>query len=51
MSEAGQIRACIFGEDWSKSNDQAWQLLQKNPGLKQDPHLGQRNRGITIVLL
>jgi hypothetical protein len=47
----GKIRACIFGEDWSKSNDRAWQLLKTQPDLKRDPHLGRNNRGITIVLL
>jgi hypothetical protein len=47
----GKIRACIFGEDWTKSNDQAWRLLKSQPDLKRDPDLGRNNRGITIVLL
>jgi hypothetical protein len=50
MSDDGQIRGCIFGEDWAKSNDQTWKLLGAYPGLKQDRDLGRRNRGITIVL-
>jgi hypothetical protein len=51
MSENGQIRACIFGENWSKSDDATWKLLQSQPELKSDSDLGRRNRGITIVLL
>lgn len=51
MLEAKQIRGCIFGEDWSKSCDEVWKLLQARPELKGDADLGRRNRGITIVLL
>jgi hypothetical protein len=51
LARNGQIRGCIFGEDWSKSDDAAWKLLQANPELKSDSDLGSRNRGITIVIL
>jgi hypothetical protein len=51
MARGGQIRGCIFGEDWSKSDEQTWKLLQSNADLKSDSDLGRRNRGITIVLL
>lgn len=51
MLEAKEIRACIFGEDWSKSCDEVWRLLQSRQELKCDPDLGRCNRGITIVLL
>lgn len=51
LAEAGQIRGCIFGENWSKSDDVAWRLLQAQSALKSDPDLGRRNQGITIVLL
>lgn len=51
LADTGKIRACIFGENWSKSDDEAWQLLQSNPSLKTDPDLGRRNQGITIVIL
>ena len=51
MVQNNQIRACIFGEDWSKSEDAAWKLLQSHPELKSDSDLGRRNRGITVVLL
>jgi len=51
MAQSGQIRACIYGENWSKADDQTWKLLASHPELKQDPDLGRRNRGITIVLL
>jgi hypothetical protein len=46
-----QIRGCIYGENWSKSDDLTWKLLGSNPALKGDEHLGRRNPGITIVLL
>jgi len=51
MSERGQVQGCIFGEDWSVTDEQSWALLQTNPSLRQDPDLGKKNRGITIVLL
>ncbi len=51
MAQNGQIRGCIFGENWSKSDDATWKLLQSRPELKNDSDLGRRNRGITIVLL
>ena len=51
MKEAGQIRGCIFGEDWSKSDETTWRLLQAHAELKDDSDLGRRNPGITIVLL
>jgi hypothetical protein len=51
MAQSGQIRSCIFGENWSKSDDAAWKLLQSQPALKNDSDLGRRNRGVTIVLL
>jgi ABC-type multidrug transport system ATPase subunit len=51
LKEAGQIRGCIFGEDWSKSDSTTWQLLQVHPELKSDSDLGRRNQGITVVLL
>lgn len=51
LAEAGQIRGCIFGEDWAKSNDQTWRVLRAQPELKGDPDLGRQNQGITIVLI
>src|SRR2546430_16295016 len=51
MEQNGEIRACIFGEAWSKSDEKSWSLLQAQPELKTDPDLGRRNQGITIVLL
>ena len=51
MVEAGQIAGCIVGEEWSKSSEQAWRMLQAHPELKPDPDLGRRNLGITIVVL
>jgi hypothetical protein len=51
MKGRGEIRACIFGEDWAKSDEQAWALINARPELKQDHDLGRRNLGITIVVL
>jgi hypothetical protein len=51
LQDEGQIRACIFGEDWSTSDSQTWALLKTQPELKKDPDLGRSNRGITVVLL
>jgi hypothetical protein len=51
MAGRGEIRACIFGENWAKSDEQAWALINARPELKQDHDLGRRNQGITIVVL
>lgn len=51
MIREGQIRGCVYGENWSKSDEVTWKLLQSNPAMKDDEHLGRQNRGITIVLL
>jgi hypothetical protein len=51
MTQNGQIRGCIFGENWTKSNEASWKLVQSHPELKSDSDLGRGNRGITIVLL
>ncbi len=51
LAEDGQIRGCIFGEDWSTTCDETWRLLQSQPWLKDDADLGRRNLGITIVVL
>ena len=36
MAGRGEIRACIFGESWAKSDEQAWALINARPELKQD---------------
>jgi hypothetical protein len=51
MTGRGEIRACIFGENWSKSDEQTWTFITANPQLKQDRDLGKKNLGITIVAL
>jgi hypothetical protein len=51
MQQSGQIRDCIFGENWRKSDDRAWELLKRFPELKDDSDFGRQNRGITIVVL
>jgi hypothetical protein len=51
LVEAGKIRACIFGENWSKSDEVSWKLIHERPELKSDSDLGRANYGITIVVL
>jgi hypothetical protein len=51
MAGRGEIRTCIFGESWAKSDERAWALINARPELKQDHDLGKRNLGITIVVL
>ena len=51
LAQAGQIRGCIFGENWSKSDEATWRLLQAHSELKSDPDLGRCNQGITVVVL
>ena len=51
MVVAGDIGGCIFGENWSKSDEQTWCLLQARVELKTDRDLGRRNPGITVVIL
>jgi len=51
LVEGGQIRGCVFGENWSKTDNTTWRLLQTQSELKSDPDLGRRNQGITVVWL
>lgn len=51
LKQDGRIQACIFGENWAKSDEITWRLLKQYPDLKEDSHLGRRNQGITIVVL
>jgi len=51
MAQDGQIRGCIFGENWAKSDEATWKLMQSHAELKGDSDLGRRNQGITIVVL
>ncbi len=51
MATRGEIRDCIFGENWRTSDERTWELLKRMPELKSDSDLGKGNKGITIVLL
>jgi hypothetical protein len=51
LAEQGEVGGCIFGENWSKADEETWRILQKRAELKDDPDLGRRNPGITIVIL
>jgi hypothetical protein len=50
-TQSGAIRGCIFGENWSRSDETTWRILQSHPEMKSDRDLGRRNRGISIVIL
>ncbi len=51
LVDSGEIRNCIFGESWGRSDEVSWRLLRSNPELKKDSDLGRGNRGITIVVI
>lgn len=51
LAQGGDIRGCIFGENWSKADETTWRLIQKDAELKDDRDLGRGNAGITVVLL
>jgi len=51
MAEVGEIQFCIYGENWRKSDERAWELVKHFPALKDDRDFGKQNRGITIVVL
>jgi hypothetical protein len=51
MMDQGEIRDCIYGENWRKSNERAWNLVKRHPELQNDSDFGRGNRGITIVVL
>lgn len=51
MIDEGQIRDCIYGENWRTSDERSWTLLKRMPELKSDSDLGRGNRGITLVVL
>lgn len=51
MAAKNEIRDCIFGENWRKSDERTWELLKQIPELKSDSDLGRGNKGMTVVLL
>jgi hypothetical protein len=51
MAERGEIRGCIYGENWCKGDELSWSLVKEFPQLKHDPDFGAGNKGITIVVL
>ena len=51
MADCGNIRACIFGENWRRGDEEAWDLVKRFPSLKNDQDFGRGNRGITLVVL
>lgn len=51
MATKHEIRDCIYGENWRKSDERTWELLKHLPELKGDADLGRGNKGMTIVFL
>jgi len=51
MREGGEIRECIYGENWRRSDATTWELVKRFPELKNDSDFGRGNRGITVVVL
>jgi len=51
MEQHGEIRSCIFGENWRKADERAWELVKRYPQLKDDRDFGRCNKGITIIVL
>jgi hypothetical protein len=51
MADRHEIRDCIYGENWRKSDERRWELLKHMPELKDDADLGRGNKGVTLVLL
>ena len=51
MSQRGEIRGCIYGENWRRSDATTWDLVKRFPALKNDKDFERGNRGITIIVL
>ncbi len=51
MAAKKEIRDCIYGENWRKSDERTWAVLKHMPELKSDSDLGRGNKGVTVVLL
>lgn len=51
MEDRGEIQSCIYGENWRKADQRAWELVKRYPQLKADRDFGRGNKGITIVVL
>lgn len=51
MEDRGEIRSCIYGENWRKADERSWELVKRYPQLKDDRDFGAGNKGITIVVL
>ena len=51
LREKGDVATIIYGEDFSRRRGKVKHLLGRFPELSSHPHLNQRNRGVTLVLL
>ena len=51
MAARGEVRAVIFGEEFSIFNAPTRQALERCPPLRGDSDLERHNNGITIVLI
>jgi len=51
LLSGGEIEAVVFGEEFSHRQPSVKQLLRRFPELLRHPHLNNRNKGITLVVL
>ena len=49
--QSGAIQAFIAGENWRRADEKTWEQLKRFPEWKNDPDLGRRNQGISVVVL
>lgn len=47
----GEVKMIVFGEDFNHRHPPVKQLLRRFPELSRHPHLNNRNKGITLVVL
>src|SRR5262249_34136142 len=50
-AQNGSVRAFVAGENWRRGDEKTWELLKRFPEWKNDPDLGRRNQGISVVVL
>ncbi len=47
----GEIRAYVFGENWSIFDETTRDFLEANPNLRKDSDIDRGNEGISIAIL
>ncbi len=51
LLQKGEIAAFVFGEEFSRKHGKTKDILNRFPDLGSHSHLGQQNRGITVVIV